>query len=186
MSRSGSGSGAGGGGSSAGRMSDLARRRGLSIDVPHHIHDDDDVNDEEDEEANQKGKCARCMSACKQVTTFLLSHVGLISLVVGYCIMGAFTFEALESSHEIQVKRNMTKVREAVTHHLWVMTKNADVIIPNIWLKNTTERLQDFETALIRAMKKGGWDGSENEDTQQWTFSGALFYSIVVITTIGK
>ncbi|CAL8142742.1 unnamed protein product [Orchesella dallaii] len=185
MSRSGSGSAAGGGGSSAGRMSDLARRRGLSIDIAQHSVEDDDVNDEEDEEASEKGKCARCMSACKSVTTFLLSHVGLISLVVGYCIMGAFTFEALESSHEIQVKRNMTKVREAVTHYLWVMTKNADVIKPDVWVRNTTHRLQEFETALLKAMKKDGWDGSENEDSQQWTFSGALFYSIVVITTIG-
>ncbi len=79
----------------------------------------------------------------------------------------------------------MTKVRQAVTNHLWIMTKRADVIIPEIWLRNTTQRLQEFETELLRAMKKGGWDGSESEDTQQWTFSGALFYSIVVITTIG-
>lgn len=35
-------------------------------------------------------------------------------------------------------------------------------------------------------MEKEGWDGSEGEDDIQWTFAGALFYSIVVITTIGK
>jgi hypothetical protein len=58
--------------------------------------------DDLDEEKNQ---CAVCMSGCKKLTTFFLSHVGLISLVVGYCIMGAFTFEALESSHELQVRK---------------------------------------------------------------------------------
>lgn len=35
-------------------------------------------------------------------------------------------------------------------------------------------------------MKIKGWDGNEDENKMQWTFSGALFYSIIVITTIGK
>lgn len=35
-------------------------------------------------------------------------------------------------------------------------------------------------------MEKEGWDGKEDEDGIQWTFAGALFYSIVVITTIGE
>ena len=35
-------------------------------------------------------------------------------------------------------------------------------------------------------MKKNGWDGSEDSDALQWTFFGALFYSIIVITTIGR
>lgn len=35
-------------------------------------------------------------------------------------------------------------------------------------------------------MKKNGWDGNENMDQMQWTFAGSLFYSIIVITTIGE
>ncbi|KAL0126735.1 hypothetical protein PUN28_005239 [Cardiocondyla obscurior] len=34
-------------------------------------------------------------------------------------------------------------------------------------------------------MEKEGWNGNEEEDKAQWTFAGALFYSIIVITTIG-
>jgi hypothetical protein len=34
-------------------------------------------------------------------------------------------------------------------------------------------------------MKKKGWDGSEETDKVQWTLAGALFYSIILITTIG-
>lgn len=35
-------------------------------------------------------------------------------------------------------------------------------------------------------MKVHGWDGNESIESIQWTFTGALFYSIIVITTIGK
>lgn len=45
--------------------------------------------------------------------------------------------------------------------------------------------MQDFEDSLLMKMKEG-WDGSEEENNIQWTFAGALFYSIIVITTIGE
>lgn len=46
--------------------------------------------------------------------------------------------------------------------------------------------LQSFEKALLDAMNKDGWDGIEDVKKLQWTTTGALFYSIIVITTIGK
>ena len=69
---------------------------------------------------------SRCGSLCRflrQVISFLLSHIGLLSLVVGYCIMGAFIFEELERENELMVKRNMTKNRHKVTDNLWEITK---------------------------------------------------------------
>lgn len=47
-------------------------------------------------------------------------------------------------------------------------------------------RLKEFESSLLKAMTKDGWDGDEDLDKVQWTFTGALFYSIIVITTIGN
>ena len=58
--------------------------------------------------------------------SFLFSHIGLLSLVVGYCIMGAFIFEELERENEIMVKRNVTKTRHAVTEQLWEITRNME------------------------------------------------------------
>lgn len=53
------------------------------------------------------------------------------------------------------------------------------------WTSIVKERLEVFENDLLLAMTRDGWDGNENVETIQWTFSGALFYSIIVITTIG-
>ncbi|KAG5880694.1 hypothetical protein JTB14_024266 [Gonioctena quinquepunctata] len=44
--------------------------------------------------------------------------------------------------------------------------------------------LKSFENSLLDAMNKDGWDGIEDENKVQWTLTGSLFYSIIVITTI--
>jgi len=71
-------------------------------------------------------RCAECCRFLRQVLSFLLSHIGLLSLVVGYCIMGAFIFEELESENELMVKRNMTKNRHQVTKNLWDITNQVN------------------------------------------------------------
>lgn len=85
-----------------------------------------------------------------------------------------------------QVKRDIGPLRESVTDGLWEMTKSADVLKQDNWTTEVKEKLQKFETSLLNKMRKYGWDGSEGEEVTQWTFAGALFYSIIVITTIGE
>jgi hypothetical protein len=41
----------------------------------------------------------------------LLSHIGLLSLVVGYCIMGAFIFQEVEKYNELETKCQMKAKR---------------------------------------------------------------------------
>jgi len=73
-----------------------------------------------------------------------------------------------------------------VTTDLWKYTKNSLVLQQDNFTTNVTARLQKFEDDLIYAIKRKGWDGEEDTKIQQWTFTGALFYSIIVITTIGE
>lgn len=130
-------------------------------------------------------RCSGCLRFLRQLLSFLLSHIGLLSLVVGYCIMGAFIFEELERENELSVKRNVTATRHAITDKLWDITREMEVLVQDNWTDQVTGELRSFEKSLIIALKEKGWDGKESEDTLTWTFAGGLFYSITVITTIG-
>ncbi|MPC90270.1 hypothetical protein E2C01_085247 [Portunus trituberculatus] len=61
------------------------------------------------------GQCGSCGYYLKNIIKFLISHIGLVSLVIGYTIVGAFTFERLEADHERAVKANMSAVRLEVS-----------------------------------------------------------------------
>ena len=63
----------------------------------------------------------------KTCLTFIFSHVGLLSMVVGYCIMGGFIFEHLERDHELMVKRDMARQRVELGERIWNITKFSEV-----------------------------------------------------------
>ena len=48
--------------------------------------------------------------------------------------------------------------------------------------------LKNFERTVIRKSKMEGYDGGDSDDDSsvQWNFSGALLYSVTVISTIGR
>ncbi|XP_044763240.1 uncharacterized protein LOC123320116 isoform X2 [Coccinella septempunctata] len=136
-------------------------------------------------ELENQSACAKCWKITWKTITCIFSHVTLITLVVTYCTAGAFTFEALEVDYEKQVKRSIKGIRQNVTNHLWHLALESKVLDEVSFTKNASSLIQNFEGALVKAMTKDGWDGEEDENIVQWTRTGSLFYSIIVITTIG-
>ncbi|KAG8187501.1 hypothetical protein JTE90_022894 [Oedothorax gibbosus] len=130
-------------------------------------------------------KCGRCRYYCRTGSAFLFSHIGLCGLVFGYTVMGAFTFVSLEAEHETNKKHQMRREEEMVVESLWSLTVSGEVLNETRWTENATATLRHFETELVQAMRKDGYDGNYDVENLQWTFSGALLYSIIVITTIG-
>ena len=61
------------------------------------------------EEQSDISPLSRCLGAAKQAVTFLFSHIGLLALVSGYCILGGLTFEHLERENELQVEFRAVK-----------------------------------------------------------------------------
>ncbi|CAB0014093.1 unnamed protein product, partial [Nesidiocoris tenuis] len=93
-------------------------------------------------------------------------------------------FEGPMSSCSLQVKKNISLMRDTAIDDIWRLTQDVVVLHQGNWTFGAVSRIKLFENDLILAMKKSGWDGSEETEVLQWTFAGALFYSIIVITTI--
>lgn len=87
-------------------------------------------------------KCSKCQRYCRLVATFLFSHIGLCALVVGYSIIGAFTFEALEAGYERTKRQIMLKERENVVSGLWSLTSQSSVLLEENWTLLAIETLQ--------------------------------------------
>ncbi|GFY39699.1 uncharacterized protein TNIN_302811 [Trichonephila inaurata madagascariensis] len=126
----------------------------------------------------------KCKSCCRRFTAFMFSHVGLCALVVGYSILGAFAFQALEAPYEEQKVDEVMHKRMDTVKRLWAITDQLNVLYKENWTRQVTEEVKRFQADLVHAIKEG-YDGKEGTGTQ-WTFSGAFLYSLTVITTIGK
>ncbi|XP_065092359.1 uncharacterized protein LOC135713175 [Ochlerotatus camptorhynchus] len=137
-------------------------------------------------EKKQRSKCMSFVCFMWKLFTCIFSHVTLVAMVVAYCFLGAFTFEHLEAENERNVKKGISSIRVNLTDAIWKMTNDKPVLHQHNWTETAVIHLQSFEKEILTAMKKDGWDGIEDVDQIQWTFFGALFYSIIVITTIGN
>lgn len=86
----------------------------------------------------------------------------------------------------MQVKIGIKSIRANLSNELWIFTQEkVEYLKEDEWTGNATKKLIDFENKILEAMNIHGWDGIEDPNRLQWTRMGALFYSIIVITTIG-
>lgn len=62
---------------------------------------------------------------------FLFSNVGIVCLVVGYTIAGAFIFEAIEGSHNRKIGNgyDVPSSRNETALHLWKLTTKVNILI---------------------------------------------------------
>lgn len=63
--------------------------------------------------------------------------------------------------------------------------KQFNVLWRENWTMAAGKVLKNFERTVIRKSKMEGYDGGDSDSSVQWNFSGALLYSVTVISTIG-
>ncbi|KAH8254110.1 hypothetical protein KR032_008498 [Drosophila birchii] len=159
--------------------------------------------------ATLTAKPSSCFRRCSgQLLKLLLSTPGLVLLVIGYSILGALIFPLLEAPQDLSKSAAIAKSREDCLRELWIITEKLNVLYERNWTMLVHEQLRRFEGSIVAATRQGsggsgssgggggvhfqggsasalGHFGYDAGDSQSWTFSEALLYSVTVITTIG-
>ncbi|XP_016968318.1 uncharacterized protein LOC108036577 [Drosophila biarmipes] len=154
--------------------------------------------------AKPRSGLRRC---CGHLLKLLLSTPGLVLLVIGYSVLGALIFPMLEAPQDLSKSAAIAKSREDCLRELWIITEKLNVLYERNWTMLVHEQLRRFEGSIVAATRQGsggsgggaaggglfhegsasalGHFGYDAGDSQGWTFSEALLYSVTVITTIG-
>lgn len=136
----------------------------------------------------------------------IIATIGVCCLVLGYTILGAFTFMALEgrldqdtavAASKPNPKHNKSTVgllRTQTVDRLWILTENLNILYRENWTRLAAKEVLEFQEALIEAMKGTGNGYVENptspmfyyHNPHRWSFSSSFLYSLTLITTIGE
>lgn len=115
-------------------------------------------------------------------------------MVVLYCVAGGFIFEHLEKNNEQQICYDSKEEYEpmenkTLTNMLNVIAENegnADKSVMTIQLRVLLETFRDNSIAIGYEGSVCGDYGKPDGPIYKWSWPGALFFSVTVISTIGK
>lgn len=126
---------------------------------------------------------------CINFVTVVVSTIGLIFLVLGYCCLGGAVFEWLESNTEKEtIVNNRRHVEALVKQHAANLYKQLQVVDESVdTITVITDILNNISRDAYSTAKNSQWDGEGQgaSISLDWTFPGAILFSATTITTIG-
>nr|CAH7766904.1 unnamed protein product [Callosobruchus chinensis] len=147
-----------------------------------------------------------CYTCPGNRSTSILATLGVCFLVLGYTILGAFTFMALEgglyqdtavAASKTNPKSDNTVIGELRTEtvdRLWSITENLNILYRENWTRLAAEEVLVFQEALLKILRNAETSYVTSstgtmtyyQNFHKWSFSSSFLYSLTLITTIGK
>lgn len=126
-----------------------------------------------------KSRLIKFIEAIKRFSEQWFSHVLLLMFLAVYACLGAYVFISFEAPSEQWEKQLIIDTRFRIVNESYDIAKEKS---RDEFIDIFRNKFEDYERLLNKACASGMTSSSlEN----QWTFWGALFYSMTVFTTIG-
>lgn len=113
----------------------------------------------------------------------IVSSIGICFLVIGYTVLGALTFMALEGKASIHTDVKTTEhdaLRSQTVEKLWSITEDLNILYKDNWTRLAEQEVLKFQNLLVNKHKL-----EDGQKSYNWSFPSAFFYSLTLITTIG-
>ena len=145
---------------------------------------------------------SRTRNFLKNVAKLLLSHIGLVGLVVVYAVAGGFLFELLEqhqeklNCQEAQSEQavEITKLKQKLVSYVQYNTTTSTLTTltystardnETIAYSKIRSMLYDYRDFIITTGAKHRYYGDDCSVINKWTYPNSLLFAITIITTIG-
>ncbi|KAI6179890.1 TWiK family of potassium channels protein 7 [Aphelenchoides besseyi] len=125
---------------------------------------------------HRRSKVTRVVNLVKRIIAFFFSHVGLCALVIGYALLGAVVFRAVEGPHEEYIQKEVSSARSRAVNVAWNATFRVNKLDRIQWEKTVYAQVKAFQKKCMWAIRRG-YDGKEHGISAQWTFTGSFLYS---------
>lgn len=127
-----------------------------------------------------KSRLIKSIEGVKRFSEKWFSHVLLLMFLAVYACFGAYIFISFEAPTEQWEKQLIIDTRLKIVNDSWYEASQAKS--QEAFVELFRSKFEDYERLLNRACNSGM---NSNSLENQWTFWGALFYSMTVFTTIG-
>ena len=156
--------------------------------------------DNEKKSSKQKRKKPnRHLRTFKRIVRFLVTHFGMLTLTVFYCLGGAYLYGILEMQNLLQTCEMAHGESEQmiqdysleifnylsynVTFDPLLPTGNNDTLLDGPDVYNNV--VYDYLVQLEKDVISNGYYGQDCDATNRWLFPNALLWTITVVTSIG-
>ena len=155
-----------------------------------------------------KDKLKENANPCKSFSRFLVSNVGMISIVLLYVFGGAYLFQILEQHDEIskcqsgegEWTTSLQSMRAQLFNYIylnttsnpWLPVDNSSGTIttttkdgPSIYQPKLTGWLTDFRDKIISLNSHYKYTGQDCEGQSMWAYFSSVLFTFSVVSTIG-